>query len=984
MKENIIYFGLSPDRVNTPLDKVRPNRKVTADDIRAILTSGQYPPIYDELPGLAARAYCDGNKTAADDLQAAKKQIPYFISGGVCPIHHNNETLEYNGVLQIDIDFKHKGGDIEALALLERIKKLLIPGVIIATLSPSTYGVKLLLATNNKEIEKHGAALEFSISFLSEVLEVETKYFDTLGASQPVYLPYERTPGTLFYNSKPGVFQIPKDAPQPTTDGERAAITYGSDTISAAAEYLETNHIVIATCYAEYLRIMFAVHHAFGLEGEGQALALLDNCPNFGESATKTDFSKRYRSIKHDKAKLITGNTLVRLAQVNGWTIEQTAPQRKFEGKKGEYLTNIFERYKVDFNDVFGKYIVSPTGSGKTNLTAILSGLPGRKVVLVVPTKALLKRVCERHKEQSAVPFFGGIQNRQLPDGVRFIVTTVQSFKALGTRIELQQFDVILDECHGLTADTSRSFKLADLRFFYNNAKKYARSITYLTGTPLYNFHPNFAEIERWTITAPHLREKSAYIINCKNSAATVAQFFRDSVAAGRFPIVLLNDKFLKLETLKTALSGYNIAILNSDKKEDEVFKAITANAKIPDGIEGIITTVVLKEGNDIHDGRSFDFFIVGQHHSSTIEQISARARTAVDISVYILKHEDRKKSDRDFNPAQYARLAIDRAQHFCDEHNAQTATDDTTALFHEHCARLAIQTAAIHKNEINGRYEVCYFALNNEVYTAHTSAEYTNDKLQIKGLEQYGFICRESISNTTTDQHSGEMAAKIAQAKEATKEQRKEAYTTDLEALNSSINPATVIRDAENKNTVPTAFKHVATLVKNFRLNHREAIEILTGSAGGGRAFNLLLNQLRIESLRHNHNYMKGERLLALIILKLKKDIQPGKQYTADEIRKKMAAALALDKGINLQFLQPDNGDSEAITKANRKAVDLLRMFYGVTNVGKTKKIPGDPCPRKSVFIIEKLVYFHGQKQALNSDTTPTEKRLLLELATI
>ena len=983
MQSKRAVFGLAPDPVNTLKDRARPNRRVTADELRAILTSGIYPPIYDELPGLARRAYCDGDTAAIERLRAAKLLLPYFISGGFCPVHHNDETLEYNGRKQIDIDFKFKGGDIEALALLERIKTLRIPGVIIATLSPSTYGVKMLLATNNEDITRHAAALKFAVSFLSEVLEVEKKYFDTLGASQPVYLPYERTPGTLVYNSDPGVFQIPTEALQlPTGEqtGDVPAVTYGSDTISAAAEYLATNRIEVATCYAEYLRIMFAVHHAFNLDGETLALALLNNCPNFLQSATRANFSQRYRSIKHDKAKLVTGNSLVWLAQVNGWTIEQQAPQRKFKGKPGEYLTDVLTRYGVDLNDVFGKYIVSPTGSGKTNLAAILSGQPGRKIVLVVPTKALLKRICKRHEKEGAVPFFGGIQNRQLPDGVRFIVSTVQSFKALGTRVALQQFDVILDESHGLTADTSRGYKLADLRYFYNNAKQFARSLTFLTGTPLFNFHPDFAEIERWTITTPQQREKSVYIIDCGNIAATTAQYFRESVAAGRFPVVLLNDKYLKLAALTAALKGYNFAILNSSKKEDQVFETIAANAKIPDGIEGIITTVVLKEGNDINDQRRFDFIIVGQHHHSTIEQISARARTAADISVYILKGKDRKKSDRNFVPSMYARLAIERAQRFCDEHNAQTSTDDTTALYHELSARLAIQTAAVHED--NGRLDVCYFAINNEVYTAETFAEYANDQLQIKALEQYGFTYLESVTNTANDQHSDELAAKIAQAKEATKEQRKEAYTANLETLKSAVNPATIIRDAENKTVVPAAFKHVATLVKNFRLNHRDAIDILTGGDGGGRAFKLLVNQLRIETLRTNGDYMKSGRLFSLILLKLKKELRPGTKYTAAEIRDKMTAALALDKSIDLHFLQPDKDDSDAIGKANRKSVDLLRMFYRVTNAGKTAAIPGDPCPRKSVFILETHGYFHGQKNPTISDPATAEKTLLAALA--
>jgi len=52
--------------------------------------------------------------------------------------------------------------------------------------------------------------------------------------------------------------------------------------------------------------------------------------------------------------------------------------------------------------------------------------------------------------------------------------------------------------------------------------------------------------------------------------------------------------------------------------------------------------------------------------------------------------------------------------------------------------------------------------------------------------------------------------------------------------------------------------------------------------------------------------------------------------------------------------------------------------MFYRVLPAGKNAAIPGDPCPRKSVFIIETFKHFRGHDHTTISDPATTEKTLL------
>jgi hypothetical protein len=879
--------------------------------------------------------------------------------------------LVYNGVLQIDIDFKVPGGDKLAAALLERVKRGNIPGVLLCGFSPSTFGVKILVQSDNTDKERHPAALKHAVSFFSEVLEVDQEHFDTLGASQPCYLFLERTPGTMYYNPNAAPLHIPETAYIDTKSKD----THNPDisdteleTIKQAANYLITNGCNVAGCYDEYLRVMLAVKRTFGPDGEGIALEILNNCPTFHGSTTQSTFSTRFSNLKTTgyNGRQITGRTIFALAHKNGFIPTATA-HRIFNTNKGEHLTTMFERLNVDLNDVLGKYIVSPTGTGKTALAAKLSTLPGRKVVLIVPGIAQIKQIAKR---EGATPFFGGV--RDIPKECRFVVTTIQSFNsAFITRVNLKEWSVIFDEAHGFTTDASAGYKLKDLRKFLYLREYLGFEVTYLTGTDIYNFNPYFEGLERWEVRQPGRAEKSLYIQRCTNITATAAAILKDSVQAGRSPVILLNDKSVKLKTLETALKGYKIAVLNSKQKESDDFKQITENRMLPDGVEGIITTVVIKEGNDILDTKNFDFILIGPHHSTTIEQISARARKANDISVYILKGKKTEKDIKGFNPAKYAALVCDQAQRFCNERNTTEPTDDTAALFYEREVRQAAQQIAAYVP--NGtRWEVCPLLVNNCTYTAETWQQYANDELQKKALEKYGFVFREGIDDTPTDQHTEATKQQIKAVCSDFKADQEKEYNDDLTAIEQSLTPAQLVKAATDKRIVHTAFKHVSDLLANFRLTEKEAASLLKQEQinGRGKPFHLLKNKMRVQCLRTNSDYMKSGRILSLIVLKLDRSFKQGVSYTAEEIREKLRAALFLDRSLNLGLLFPESDPKQA----NRKALDILRMFLNVTDSGKKRGGDGN---RNRVFIIEKYSSFSSTKKHKYSEKTEKETTL-------
>jgi len=953
-----LHFAFSTDRVNAKAHEAKQNQRIDFDYLRDIITGAAIAPPAEfyELPDLARRAYADNDQSAADTLTAKKKALPWFLFSGFCPIHHNNETLTYNGAQQVDFDFKTADGDQVALALLQKIKELRPDGVLFAGLSPSTFGVKILLLTDNLDKDRHGEALRAGIAYLQEVLQIDSKA-DGLGASQACYVPFEREPGQAYFN--PDAQPLPVVFPDTTDDQvDRPARIYSDDTVSAAAAFLIDQQVDVATCYDEYFRICCACKNAFGDQNGAQiARDILDNSAAFTVSTFRGDFKAHWRSIKRrENGRIITGATLVSLAIENGFSGFSERPGRTFQAMPGEYLTAVLDRYQVDLVDVVGKYLVAPTGCGKTTLVAeFLRCYPDRRGVLVVPTLSLVNRICKRHRKEGPTRFVG--RSRNVTPDDRFIVTTPNSFSALATRVDLRQYDVFLDETHGLTSDAAPTFKLDTLRGFYATAKAFAKSITYLTGTPLYNFHPDFKDVERWTVKAEKQISKTAYLYQAKNILAATVEGIRRSIESGRAAVLLLNDKGLKLTEVKTALDGYGLAILNSDRKDDPDFIEITSTGKIPDGKQAIVTTTVFKEGNDLHDPRGFDFFVVGLHHSSTIEQLSARARNAADVAVYIIKSEKRKTRNQNFNPYQYAWRVIDRAQRLCDEHNNQTTHDDTTALFLERQVRNAIQRAPVDLDE-NGKLQVCYLAVNNEVYQAETQIEYANDTYLAQNLRRYGFqVIGSDRKSTVNVGYDDATAAAIKPARRKCKEEKQKAHQAALDTLQSAINPLAIVQRAEREKNVPAAFKWLKRLVEKYGIDARRAIDLLR-EVDTGKKYALLENRIRVQELSTNQAYLDSGRILALLLLKMYATLRPGRQYTADTLRETLVQVLALDKSINPQFLKPAPDDADAVQKANRRAIALLRMFFDVQESGRLTR---RTCPRKRVFSLNKLPQFRG-----------------------
>ena len=957
-----LTFGFSTNRV----DEIKPNKRITFAELRDIITNRtSCPSQYDELPALAEAWYIHGDESAKALLLQEKKLMPWVLLQGFCAKHHNDATLEPNGCLQIDWDIKTPDGQSRALGMLQKIKNLQPVGVLFAGLSPSTFGVKILFTTTATEVGQYKTAAAQAIKYLAGLLQMEESGFDPCSKtlSQPCFIPYERTLGQHYWQPDATKFDVcflPTVVEDQRPTFKPFEIHSSADDVRLAVEYLQgTGKAWNANGRQDYLSVMIACKSLFS-DGEQVAWNILSNCGQWLESTTRAQWAKQWAGIKKNSSE--SGKFLLKLAYAAGWESPQQRAAREWKeakaqrdrGRKeqplqksanpistdlnnlcalpGEYLADVLQRHGLHLDSIIGKRVTSPTGSGKTTLVAeIVKQYQDKKIILIVPTIALVNRVCERHPD--AVRFVGGI--RKLEGNERFIVTTANSFPALHTRINLKDWEVFFDESHGFTSDTSRGYKLKTLRRFHAIVKA-AKSVTYLTGSDLYSFHPDFQKLERLTVTAPARIQKAATLIDAGHVLASAVAKVRESVNAGRFPVLLLNDKFLKLAEVKHSLKDLSLAILNSETKEDALFQQITKTGAIPAGVQAIVTTSVFEAGNDIHDGRAFDFIVVGAHHSSAVEQLSARARNAASVQVQIIRHDQRKTNNKPFDPVKSAQFIENKAQILCNEYNNRTDFDDGTYIVFERIVGNAIQHSPVVEDQ-DGRLQIDFFGLNNEVFLAETMHEYQCDAYLISSLQKYGFSVDATI-DTSDLQHDSELQAGIKEAREICKAEKQAAHLEAVETLQKAINPATLILQAENAGKVPKAYKFAKDLQKEFGIPIRQAVDLLP-DVDSPKKFALLKSQIAVDFLRSNDTYLKSGRIVGLIIQKIDQVFHDGMTTSAAELRRMLYQCLSLNKAIDLNFLSPDESDKLEVVTANRKAIAILRMFFDIQHSGRDSK---------------------------------------------
>jgi hypothetical protein len=423
-------------------------------------------------------------KEIKTQIKPLKNSLPFVLFSGFCPLHHNDKNLTYNGCLQLDIDFKFAGGNVKAIELKEVVKGL--PFILLAAISPSGYGLKCLISTDNFDISLHGKVSNAIIDDLSKVLSIDKIYFDNLGASQPCFVPYDRevyvNESATQYNAFKALYNYNVEQQRLTDSQNTIQTSFDSNsTTTPAIEKLKylTNEILasnidITDSYSSW----FAVACAYASLGENarslfHSVAALNsgydyskNEKKFNEGLKKGSGSlgylvnvcKGYNITINEFCKdWIKANAPKKISYSGLGTTQNTCEVNNYLLNDNEFIGNILQggSFKKGVNILLGS-----TGTGKTRFAADSF----TKTIVVSRNITTLENYdkygFERFQMKNSKDNFSDLQ------GGSKISVTYKSLEKLLKQFDTSEYVFVFDEYHLLTDSYSDIRK--ETQFAYN------------------------------------------------------------------------------------------------------------------------------------------------------------------------------------------------------------------------------------------------------------------------------------------------------------------------------------------------------------------------------------------------------------------------------------------------------------------------------------------------------------------------------------
>ena len=600
-------------------------------------------------------------------------------------------------------------------------------------------------------------------------------------------------------------------------------------------------------------------------------------------------------------------------------------------GTEGEYLTQILERNGIPITPetVCGRQWNVPTGTGKTYLAAMVAQVA--QVVLCVPTTVLAEAIADKY---GAALWIGkkksdGAQNAQ------FIVCNYKSFKTLFNVINPCQYHLFIDEIHNTAAD----YLCNTLSYIAERAELFA-SVTTLTGTPFPQFCPAF-QLPQVTVTVPR-KAKRFYLYHCKEVRKAAAELFSRSVKEGRIPILILNDTSSKLDALKCLLQNVTgITTLNSYTKETAQFQSIVRNRYLHTDTAGIITTSVLKEGNDIDDAAAFDFIIVGNHHVHDVEQFANRSRKSTDTAVYWLRSLKAKNNKQRINVHKEAAEYIKYTQAQIDILNTaghKPLPDDAAAAWYKTVVNL-FNTFPI-KHAGTG-YELDGLRLNSELFKMELFKMCANVELFCERLQLLGYeIHRDTkeadddaaavgIPSVKTFEVKAECSKQETDDIKVAKELAKEAERLEVAAVIAEIDQTAdvhLITDRRNRRSLSKA----ETILFNGYIkfmdvcSHSAAIEHLRRCGLSKSKHRDILQRAALQRIMLDGGELRQSRPeFAAAMVAVYERLQVGTAYKPETLYNEFLDCLKINSAFSDFKLRHGRQDN---------ILRLLRLFFDVT----------------------------------------------------
>ena len=847
-----------------------------------------------------------------------QEHLKYFFPSGGTEVGSHEQDFKLNGCIQIDIDFKNKGGDVKAKAVKQQISFL--DYVLVSAISPSGFGVKAIILTDNTCKKSYQDARKQVTENIANFLRLPTGVFDNIGFNTPSYIPYDTT---AIFNDCPEPFKVKVATPQ-------------SNVITATGSHLSDNSTTVGTLHP--LLYNRALESAFESANKGQSRIPLirefigtsiayglpiEQVENYIYSQLSTE--ERHVKIIADLFRRYEDQHATNLYRIMDATMlpAPVATLKEYR-KNGKIITEKLAE-KVVLDLIRSAQIVSPTGSGKTYYIA--NKVLGKRIIFC-PTIGLVKEAEEKY---GATPFYS--KEKDIPDDCTFIATTYHSAENLAMKINPAEWLVFVDEAHQLTSGASTSYILEQLHILCDWLPLFRRYYLF-TATPLMNLHPLIKSLPTIHIAKKSIRVKTVQHVYYKDRYKTASVLVKRILQKGNKVAILFNNKNkdVQLGDLIALLKELNCKyeLINSDTKDTDAYRRIVGNGEMGE-TEVIICTTVLEMGNNIDKvGCNVDTIVIGAFHPTSIEQFSARFRQNEKSAVYILRPVSEKIKHNTYsfkddltkqaeNSIQHVKQAINISQiagmkkdtkqglinHYLEIENAtghiRQIPNDRTAetLRHMGATEDQIEDAS---NPKYYKVEPDYLGISNECYRKEISYSNTDEVYMTIYLSRFGF--KHLASEVLTEKTDAELMA-MRKAEKA--ESKAVAIASEMGAIDSIINSS----EATNDRTLeilreldkPTklqkeeiklrefvesfcrygSFENVAEQLKDFHTKNSESKKPTRLSTQRLRQINAQLKWDITKAVAKTHPQVKGTPL-AIFLNEVESNLTINEKYSTGE----------------------------------------------------------------------------------------------------
>lgn len=304
--------------------------------------------------------------------------------------------------------------------------------------------------------------------------------------------------------------------------------------------------------------------------------------------------------------------------------------------KQGQYLSDI-----ITPEYVLGKMVIAGCGTGKTSLVKLLT--KQHKIIIISPTLI----TAENHVTSNIQLYNAEVNESKIKlDFNKSFTTVYQSLETLVNKLgsTVDEFILIFDECQNVTTGTH----LADCMYYILDSINFFKDVVYLTGTNIFYTNETMQNVERIIVKKENPIIREGVILKTNNVVCTVANQIKEAFKNNEIPFIYLNDtseEGMRYKILRHCKKlGIKVKIVDATKKGEKLYKDLVETKLIQTDVTdeskrfAVISTAVIKEGNDIMNTEPFRFIIVGVEHPNDIEQLVNRPRIAEYIKQYYIR----------------------------------------------------------------------------------------------------------------------------------------------------------------------------------------------------------------------------------------------------------------------------------------------------------------------------------------------------------